>query len=439
MNDDLYNANRATPNAKMKTLRFLFLLILAPCFLTQNADALADNDAPPYRVEDGWIVGRNLPRYNNRPLYLRQSRAFLLTGDKPIVRMAADSRLYGTVYFVFERQGKRLRLDQFSDATFSFRADEARWEMEDSSLPGARVSLTVLPSGPDGFVVNLSVEGMEQGDAIEWFYGDPKDLNGNADWAYDASGRPELLSWGVDDGFAPLRQGRFDAVGSYVLLAKTNSQRELDLTLGNESDFVDAREANRQFHERLKISTPCPALDAVESMKDGDVLTTPQGARFIMKDEPKNIAFVSLWDNYPNEITIPTGGAQGDAVAFLICGSTNIMQCHIENAVLEIWYGDDLKDEIRLVPPVNYWNLCPIDGHATAPGQASRSYYTSETDRFCLPRELPQTVTLGQNCVAMLTTARLRENQPVEKVVLRCMSQEVVVGLMGISIGKEKR
>ena len=174
-------------------------------------------------------------------------------------------------------------------------------------------------------------------------------------------------------------------------------------------------------------------------MKDGDVLTTPQGARFMMKDEPKNIAFVSLWDNYPSEITIPTGGAQGDAVAFLICGSTNIMQCHIENAVLEIWYGDGLKDEIRLVPPVNYWNLCPIDGHATAPGQASRSYYTSETDRFCLPRELPQTVTLGQNCVAMLTTARLRENQPVEKVVLRCMSQEVVVGLMGISIGKEKR
>ena len=180
-------------------------------------------------------------------------------------------------------------------------------------------------------------------------------------------------------------------------------------------------------------------FDAAETMKDGDVLTTPQGARFIMKDEPKNIAFVSLWDNYPNEITIPTGGAQGDAVTFLICGSTNIMQCHIENAVLEIWYGDGLKDEIRLVPPVNYWNLCPIDGHATAPGQASRSYYTSETDRFCLPAKLPQTVTLGQNCVAMLTTARLRENQPVEKVVLRCMSQEVVVGLMGISIGNEKR
>ncbi len=1053
----------------MKTFRILPLILLASCFSTQNANALTDNDADgsaSYRVEDGWIVGRNLPRYNNRPLYLRQSRAFLLTGDKPIVRMAADSRLYGTVYFVFERQGKRLRLDQFSDATFSFRADEARWEMEDSSLPGARVSLTVLPSGADGFVVNLSVEGMEQGDAIEWFYGDPKDLNGNADWAYDASGHPELLSWGVDDGFAPLQQGRFDADGSYVLLAKTNSQRELDLTLGNENDFVDAREANRLFHERLKIVTPCPALDAmaraslsavdrtwrapvfvhgsmqwnnpfpgwrtifggvaygwhervleeakhyisfqvkasdkvsfdsdpdylytkaapnsrfygvgridrdqafydmqsqffdqlieeyrwtndpqltsilrdalelhiqwmtecfdpdgdglfesyinvwptdsvwyngggtaeetsyayrahaaaldmaeaandapsaerhrremekiknafqnllwiknkgypgayieqggyrrlhqdpwlysiflpidagltdglqalealyypewalqndaigddgrmvwtsnwvpgtwsvrerwpgdnyhlaqmyfqsglpdkgweimkgafmntgfygevpgnlggrqggidfgdcvhpfarclveglfgyrpnypkqevlispsfprdwknarlelpdyridyqndggkltcriglaksaniklripvvarkiervltdgkpvdyetlpylggtlvcvnaddvqsadveieyekddapfgfvywrgevfekvvdegtpicfpgesvervedpegvaseisvadgvariksadcssprslfvftnknglpqlkifrfqpmkdeslstretlrekeiksygwtpvdirqamnadvrtifqqkyleprpktisarigvdgfspwtfphwrsgppeilldaVDSMKDGDVLTTPQGARFMMKDEPQNIAFVSLWDNYPSEITIPTDGAQGDAVAFLICGSTNMMQCHIENAVLEIWYDGGSKDEIRLVPPVNYWNLCPIDGHATAPGQASRSYYTSETDRFCLPRELPQTVTLGQNCVAMLTTARLRENQPVEKVVLRCMSQEVVVGLMGISIGEKKR
>lgn len=1047
----------------MKKLRVLSFVLVVFCFLAQSAharDNSGSSDSARYQIEDGWIVGHNLPRYNNRPLYLRESRAFILTGDRPIVRMAKDSRLYGTVYFTFERQGKRLPFDKFSEIKSSFRADEARWEMEDSSFPGTRVFLSLLPLGSDGFVASLNVEGMEQGDSVEWFYGGPEDLTQSSDWAYDALGRPELLTWDVGDGFTPLQRGRFEEDGSRVLIAKINSRRELDFVPGGENDLAEARQANRQFHERLVIETPCPELDAmanaslsavdrtwrapvfvagsmlwsnpypgwrdcfggvmygwhdrildeakyyidsqvktsdnvsfdsdpdylytkaapnsrfygvgriakdqafydmqtqffdqlieeyrwsndgrltailrdalelhikwmtecfdpdgdglfesyinvwptdsqwyngggtaeetsyayrahraaldmaeaandasgakyhlqelekiknafqnilwikdkgypgayieqggyrrlhqdpwlysvflpidaglvegvqalealyypewalqndaigeggrmiwtsnwvpgtwsvrerwhgdnyhlaqmyfqsglfdqgweimkgafmdsgfygevpgnlggrqggidfgdcvhpfarclveglfgyrpnyprhevlispsfpkdwknarlklpdfqidyrndgqkltcriglakptdiklripvfaqkirrvlangkqvdyetlpypggtficvdavdsrnadveidyeqdaaseavvslkaeageeltlslpaaavdrvedpenvaseisveggaaqikfadcagrhsffafinknglpqlriyrvqfkedgslstqeslgheeigayewnpidirqvmnadvrtifqqkyleprpktisvrigvdgfspwtfpywqsgppeirldnVETMKDGDVITTPQGARFMMKDEALNVAFVSLWDNYPDEITIPTGGIRGDSVAFLICGSTNVMQCHIDNAVIEICYRDGCKDEIRLVPPINYWNLCPIDGHATAPGQQSRAYYTSETDRFCLPAELPQTVTLGQNCVAMLTTARLRENQPVEKVVLRCMSQEVVVGLMGISIGKKK-
>lgn len=111
-----------------------------------------------------------------------------------------------------------------------------------------------------------------------------------------------------------------------------------------------------------------------------------------------------------------------------------MMQCNIENALITITYENGQTDKLPLIPPVNYWNLCPIDSHATAPGQFSRSYYTAETDRFCLPSVLPRTVDLGRNCTAMLLVRRLKSGLKVREVTLKCLSQEVVVGLMGISI-----
>lgn len=175
-------------------------------------------------------------------------------------------------------------------------------------------------------------------------------------------------------------------------------------------------------------------LDKVEHYLENNRLLTPQGVMFGWNGYERNVVFSSLWDNYPESATIELGGKQGEAIGFLICGSTNMMQCNIANAEIRIVYEDGSDDIIPLIPPVNYWNLCPIDSHATAPGQHSRSYYTAETDRFCLPKILPRTVELGENCMAMLLTRRLRESSKVKCVTLKCLSQEVVVGLMGVSI-----
>ena len=91
---------------------------------------------------------------------------------------------------------------------------------------------------------------------------------------------------------------------------------------------------------------------------------------------------------------------------------------------------------IALVPPVNYWNLSKIDSHATGPRQESRTYYTSPVDRFCVPEVLPNRVSLGENCTAMVLSRRLRPGVGVSGVTVECLSQEVVVGIMGISIGE---
>ena len=59
-----------------------------------------------YRVEKGAIVGVNSGRYNNRPLYINNSNAFVLTGDQPIVRMAKGEHLFGTFQVAIERKGR---------------------------------------------------------------------------------------------------------------------------------------------------------------------------------------------------------------------------------------------------------------------------------------------------------------------------------------------
>lgn len=184
--------------------------------------------------------------------------------------------------------------------------------------------------------------------------------------------------------------------------------------------------------------TPVPEikLDSVGCILSGDSLLTPSGVRFRWYGGEDNVAFVSLWDNYPDSLTFPVGGACGEAISLLVCGSTNVMQCGVENAVIYINYEDGSRDRISLVPPVNYWNLSKIDSHATGPRQESRTYYTSPVDRFCVPEVLPNRVSLGENCTAMVLSRRLRPGVGVSGVTVECLSQEVVVGIMGISIGE---
>ncbi len=162
-------------------------------------------------------------------------------------------------------------------------------------------------------------------------------------------------------------------------------------------------------------------------------MITPQGVPFKWQGSKNNIAFTSLWDNYPNAIEFPVNKT-GSAVYFLVSGSTNVMQCQIANAVIRLNYTDGKTDSLELIPPMNYWNVSTITANATAPGQESRNDYTAEVDRFCLPEVLPQTVNLGENCRAMLLNLKLRKGKELKSVALETLSQEVVVGLLGITI-----
>jgi hypothetical protein len=149
------------------------------------------------------------------------------------------------------------------------------------------------------------------------------------------------------------------------------------------------------------------------------LLETPQGVPFEWPSGGKNIAFTAFWDNWPNTISVPVN-QQGKAAWFLVAGSSNVMQTGIANGVLRLVYSDGSTDSLDLVHPDNYWSLSGT--------------YDYARNGFCLPETPPPAVQLGESCRAMVLNLRLRPNVVLERVELETLSQEVVIGLMGVTL-----
>ncbi len=159
----------------------------------------------------------------------------------------------------------------------------------------------------------------------------------------------------------------------------------------------------------------------------GQPVFTPQRVAFAKLGAEKNIAFTSLWDNWPRATTVPVNAA-GDAVWLLVCGSSNPMQGKIANAMLRFHYADGVEETLGLVPPENFWSLCRF----------GRMDYDYRRDGFSLPNTPPPLVQLGENCRAMVYGWKLRPGVALRDVTLETLSQEVVIGLMGVSVMNPK-
>lgn len=188
-------------------------------------------------------------------------------------------------------------------------------------------------------------------------------------------------------------------------------------------------------------------------VKDGSFETLP-GLSFRTPAEGKNIAYISLWDNYPDSITIPLSGKASHAY-LLMAGSTNPMQFAIENAVVRVEYTDGTTNELMLVPPVNW---CPIEQDfvenavafampAVRPyriglntGIVSRhlfrdSHYQEAATAGDLPDMKLAMCALPGGAATMLDMP-LNAKKKLRSLTLRALSNEVVVGLMGITLQK---
>lgn len=170
--------------------------------------------------------------------------------------------------------------------------------------------------------------------------------------------------------------------------------------------------------------------------------------------EGKNIAYTSLWDNYPDSISVMLKGKASHAY-LLMAGSTNPMQYAIENAVVSVEYADGTSDELMLTPPVNW---CPIEQdfleNATAfpqpklrpyriglaSGKASRHLFRDlhlEANRNMA--DVPgfkKAVAEIDGGAAILLDMPLDGKKKLKRLTLRSLSNEVVVGLMGITLQK---
>ena len=160
---------------------------------------------------------------------------------------------------------------------------------------------------------------------------------------------------------------------------------------------------------------------------ENGMLTVPQGAKFKWNPGAKDIAFTSMWDNWPRKVTVPVN-KKGDSVWLLVAGSSNPMQVRIANAVLRFEYVDGKVETLELVNPMNFWCLSPF----------LQGDYNYGVESFSLPKEPPAMAQLGSHCRAMVYGWKLRPDVELKQVTLETLSQEVVIGLMGLSVCREK-
>lgn len=177
-----------------------------------------------------------------------------------------------------------------------------------------------------------------------------------------------------------------------------------------------------------------------KTIKNG-IVSTPLGVPFRSPEKGKNIAFTSLWDNYPDSVRIPLSGKASHAY-LLMAGSTNHMQSHISNGVLHVYYADGTFEELELVNPENW---CPIEQDYFVDNLAfqikeSRPYrlhFATGLVSDNLEKDLHIEGVYGRSIeggAGVLLDLPLDSSKELSHLVLKTLSNDVVIGLMSITL-----
>ncbi|MBP6023390.1 MAG: DUF4450 domain-containing protein [Ferruginibacter sp.] len=157
--------------------------------------------------------------------------------------------------------------------------------------------------------------------------------------------------------------------------------------------------------------------------------------------EAKNIIYTSQWDNYPKSATIPLSGKAQHAY-LLMAGSTNHQQSQFTNAKIIVTYRDGTTDELPLINPSNWY---PIeqdyleDGYAFTTG-VPKPYrlllktgdFTKTIDKFSSIKGFSGRAIDGG--AATVVEIPLQKDKELQSLKLETLANEVVVGLMSITL-----
>ena len=171
------------------------------------------------------------------------------------------------------------------------------------------------------------------------------------------------------------------------------------------------------------------------------VFTTELGIPFRTPAKGRNIAYTSLWDNYPDAVTIPLQGNASHAY-LLMAGSTNHMQSRIDNGQIVVTYTDGTTDTLPLYNPHNW---CPIeqdyyeDGlqfHAAQPRPYRLDFASLKVSREHMPmgeRYGYQQRDFKAGAAVMLDMP-LNAQKQLRDITVRTLSNDVVIGIMGVTL-----
>jgi len=174
-----------------------------------------------------------------------------------------------------------------------------------------------------------------------------------------------------------------------------------------------------------------PEMDfSLVNINNNGRIVTDFGVEFKFNTEGKNIVFVSKYDNFPNSYEIEIN-EEGKGIFLLVSGSTNPMQTRIANARIILNYCDDSEEYIDIVPPFNFWSVCGYKNSCNKGGD-----YPTSTDDFVLDGHLPNIVNFGDDCRGVILSKEMKQDIALKSIEIKSLSQEVVIGIMGISIMK---
>ena len=176
---------------------------------------------------------------------------------------------------------------------------------------------------------------------------------------------------------------------------------------------------------------------------DGEFVVA--GVPFRTPAEGLNVVFTSLWDNYPDSLSLPLSGTASRAW-LLMAGSTNHMQCHIANGLVVARYEDGAADTLQLVNPDNW---CPIEQDYYVDGKAFRVLeprpYRVSLGTGTVSRDLGAALGIkgvyGREIpggAAQMLCLPLDRRKPLRSLTVRTLSNDVVIGLMAVTLQREE-
>ncbi len=169
--------------------------------------------------------------------------------------------------------------------------------------------------------------------------------------------------------------------------------------------------------------------------------TTLIGIPYRIISEGNNIAYTSLWDNYPDSINFELEGNASHAY-LLMAGSTNHMQSHIENGNITVTYTDGTIKNISLVNPDNW---CPIERDYYIDGKAFKAFeprpYRLHLSSGTTSRDLTKALGLSDKIeriipggAATMLDIPLDSSKSLQSLTLTTTSNDVIIGIMSITL-----
>ena len=171
------------------------------------------------------------------------------------------------------------------------------------------------------------------------------------------------------------------------------------------------------------------------------------GIPFRTPKEGANIIYTSLWDNYPDAVTLPLKGRASRAY-LLMAGSTNHMQSRMDNGLVIATYSDGSSDTLCLRNPDNW---CPIEQDYYIDGKQFHTVWPRPY-RVCLGKAADDGLPLVSRNLgealhiegvygreipggaAQLLTMPLQFDKRLRSITVRTLSNDVVIGLMAVTL-----